>query len=654
MAGNDDMKTERQLPFRTRRVSVGTMLQNRYEVLERLGAGGMGEAWKASDHQRLVNGRPADIVVKLLPEALRQSKEANEDIRKEYSRVWLLSHPNICKLFDMGEQEGLGCFQVMQYLPGITLREWLRTRQGVLLPDLVLHILQAAAEALDYAHTADTPVVHRDIKPENMMLNLQTNKVHVIDFGLAAEIRNSHSRYSRGHLPVEGTAAYMPPEQWLGRPPTAASDQWALGIVAWELFTGSCPFLGSGTSLGFAIAQAPLPKLPRELQPLQSVFERVLQKEPEQRFGTCAEFMRELRTAVTTGRQPTPAVTPPPAPPQPPKRPDPLQAPFTASTAAESQSAWARFLKRDVQWRDQFGQELRLIPPGEFQMGSDETAEQLEAAGFVLSDDCWREWIRAESPRHRVRVTQPFYLGVSSVTRGQFAAFVRATGYRTEAETHGKGGWGYVAAIKSNGQKPEFTWKNTGFEQTDEHPVVNVTWNDVQAYVKWLNESAAKTGNDVRYRLPREAEWEYACRAGTTTRFFTGDTMESLRGFANVPDESFDTAFPVVEVDFKRQTFPFDDGSPFTSPAGRYSCNPFGLSDMLGNVWDWCSDWYDAAYYGNSPTSDPDGHPSGSFRVLRGGSWGSAPINLRSSRRGYLTPVNRNYSAGCRVVLECG
>jgi formylglycine-generating enzyme required for sulfatase activity len=350
------------------------------------------------------------------------------------------------------------------------------------------------------------------------------------------------------------------------------------------------------------------------------------------------------------------ADSPPPEPapqPQPTTRPELLQAPFSPASAAAAQAAWAGYLKREVQWRDQFGQELRLIPPGEFQMGSEETAEQLEAAGFVLPDDIYRDWIKVESPRHVVRITQPFYLGVSSVTRGQFAAFVRATGYRTEAETDGQGGWGYVAATKSTAQKPEFTWKNTGFEQTDDHPVVNVTWNDAQAYVNWLNESLSKSGTVGRYRLPREAEWEYACRAGTTTRFFTGDTMESLRGFANVPDESFAKAFPGLDFE-QYPTFPFDDGSPFTSPSGSYSSNPFGLSDMLGNVLVWCEDWYDPAYYGSSPVDDPQGSASGSFRVLRGGSWDAEPIDLRSSFRGFYAPGDCNDSVGCRVLYECG
>jgi serine/threonine-protein kinase len=260
-------------------VTVGTVLQQRYRLLERLGAGGMGEAWKASDSRRLVDGHHAQVVIKLLPKELRLNEEANEDIRREYSRVWLLSHPHICKLFDMGEQDGIGCFQVMQYLPGMTLRQWLRRQPEGLTAEQVLPILRAAASALDYAHSIRRPVVHRDVKPENIMYDSQTGDVHVIDFGLAAEIRNSQTRYSNAsETLIAGTASYMSPEQWQGRPASAACDQWALGIIAWELLTGSRPFQGNGIALGFAVCQAGLPQLPAVLGHLQDIFERVLKK----------------------------------------------------------------------------------------------------------------------------------------------------------------------------------------------------------------------------------------------------------------------------------------------------------------------------------------------------------------------------------------
>ena len=138
-----------------------------------------------------------------------------------------------------------------------------------------------------------------------------------------------------------------------------------------------------------------------------------------------------------------------------------------------------------------------------------------------------------------MRITQPFYLGVHEVTRGQFRRFVDEAGYQTEAEKDGKGGWGWNEETKKFEQNPRFTWQNPGFEQTDEHPVVNVSWNDAVAFIAWLSRKEGKT-----YRLPTEAEWEYACRAGTTTRYSCGDDPEGLAAVGNVADGTAKEKYP--------------------------------------------------------------------------------------------------------------
>ena len=140
-------------------------------------------------------------------------------------------------------------------------------------------------------------------------------------------------------------------------------------------------------------------------------------------------------------------------------------------------------------------------------------------------------------PRHEVRIGA-FYLGVTEVTRGQFRQFVQETKYRTEAERNGKGGWGWKEEGNSLKQDPKFTWLNPGFEQTDGDPVVNVSWNDAVAFCEWLARAEGRT-----YRLPTEAEWEYACRAGTTTKYFSGDDEESLASVANVADGTAKTRY---------------------------------------------------------------------------------------------------------------
>ena len=166
-----------------------------------------------------------------------------------------------------------------------------------------------------------------------------------------------------------------------------------------------------------------------------------------------------------------------------------------------------------------------------------------------------------------MRITKPFYLGTYHVTRGQFRQFVADTGYKTDAEKGEKpGAYGWDPDKKEFGFNEKYSWRNAGFEQTDEHPVVNVSWNDAVAFCKWLSRKEGKT-----YRLPTEAEWEYACRAGTTTRYYSGDDPETLAKVGNVADAAAKAKFP----DWK-YTIKASDGYVFTAPVGNSSPMPSG------------------------------------------------------------------------------
>ena len=175
---------------------------------------------------------------------------------------------------------------------------------------------------------------------------------------------------------------------------------------------------------------------------------------------------------------------------------------------------------------------LALIPAGEFLMGSDESDTD-------AYDDEFVDKAAGKMQKHRVRITRPFYLGVTEVTRGQFRRFVDEAGYQTEAEKRARGAMVGTRRRRSSSRIPKFTWQNAGFEQTDDHPVVNVSWNDAQAFVAWLSRKEGKT-----YRLPTEAEWEYACRAGTTTRYFFGDDPEGMAAFGNIADGTSKEKYP--------------------------------------------------------------------------------------------------------------
>jgi formylglycine-generating enzyme required for sulfatase activity len=250
---------------------------------------------------------------------------------------------------------------------------------------------------------------------------------------------------------------------------------------------------------------------------------------------------------------------------------------------------------------------LRLIPDGEFFMGS-------------LESD--RDASENEKPQHRVRITQPFYLGIHPVTRGQFRRFVEANSYRSEAEKDDKGGWGRVAGQKWV-QDPKFTWHSPEFDQTDDHPVVNVSWNDAKAFSDWLSRQEGQN-----YRLPTEAEWEYACRAGTTTRFSFGDDGNALGQHA----------------------WYFANSNNQAHPVGKKKPNAFGLYDMHGHVWEWCSDWYGADYYKRLPAVDPQGPGPAANKVIRGGSWDSGHQHARSACRFWLAPGYRGSNRGFRLA----
>ena len=284
------------------------------------------------------------------------------------------------------------------------------------------------------------------------------------------------------------------------------------------------------------------------------------------------------------------------------------------------------------------GMQLKLISAETFMMGSGRSAKEI--ADKYEKFDAKEEYYTDEHPQHRVTLTKPFYMGIHEVTRGQFAAFVRDQNYRTEAERDGEGGYGWNEADgKFEGRDPKYDWRNTGFAYTDGHPVVNVSWNDAVAYCEWLSKQEGPT-----YRLPTEAEWEYARRAGSTTDFHNGDDPEQLARVSNTADGT------AKRKHSSWNAISAEDGHVFTAPVGQYRANDFGLCDMHGNVLEWCSDW--KGDYSAAAQTDPTGPGSGSSRVLRGGSWHGNATLARSAYRDVSSPDGRDRRIGFRVVSE--
>jgi len=306
-------------------------------------------------------------------------------------------------------------------------------------------------------------------------------------------------------------------------------------------------------------------------------------------------------------------------------------------------SVWSEEPKLSEEITNSIGMKLVRVPAGEFMMGNHESPETLATAFRTIRQPRIDE-LADEKPVHKVQITRPFYMGAHEVTIAQYKQFVENARYQTEPERDGTGGWGYNPDIKSfEGRKLQYSWRNTGFRQAEDHPVVNVTWGDCVAFCEWLSKKESR-----RYRLPTEAEWEYACRAGTTTRYHSGDDPEALVKVAALYDATTARLFP----QWQPQAVNASDGYEFTAPVGRLQPNDFGLFDMHGNVWEWCADWYAEDYYSKSPVKDPRGPEIGKVRVRRGGSWQTWPFYMRSSFRNWNTPETRYVLLGFRVVCE--
>jgi formylglycine-generating enzyme required for sulfatase activity len=261
-----------------------------------------------------------------------------------------------------------------------------------------------------------------------------------------------------------------------------------------------------------------------------------------------------------------------------------------------------------------------LIPAGKFMMGSPASEANRDA----------------DETQHQVTITKPFYMGATEVTVGQFAAFVKEAAYQTDAD---KEGWAYAWTGTQFDKVNGASWRKPGFPQDDTHPVTEVSWNDAAAFCQWLSRKSGRT-----VRLPTEAEWEYACRAGTTTAYQWGDDPDMGKGWCNAADQTAKARFP------NWVAFNWSDGYVFTSPAGSFRANAWGLYDMHGNVWEWCADWY--GEYPAGAATDPKGAASGTSRVFRGGAWDFSLGCYRPASRASFTPESRNYDFGFRVVVS--
>ncbi|TVS17822.1 MAG: hypothetical protein EA424_12035 [Planctomycetaceae bacterium] len=285
----------------------------------------------------------------------------------------------------------------------------------------------------------------------------------------------------------------------------------------------------------------------------------------------------------------------------PPGSPPPAIAPLDEQRAAQIQQAWADYLGVPVTFTNAIGMEFMLIPPGEFEMGSTEAqvAQMMEQARAADQTDWYIDLLASETPRHRVRITRPFYLGRFEVTQAQYERMM--------------------------GVNP------SQFQGDPNLPVESVSWFDARAFLRKLDELPQDQGPYGRYHLPTEAQWEYACRAGSTTDYSFGDSADILGEYA----------------------WYSGNWGGSTHPVGMKLPNAWGLHDMHGSVREWCQDLFCQDYYATSPGIDPTGPASGTQRVYRGGSWDGGPQGRRSAFRNRF-PAHDPHGAllGFRVVMS--
>ncbi|MBI1913462.1 MAG: SUMF1/EgtB/PvdO family nonheme iron enzyme [Planctomycetes bacterium] len=607
----------------------------RYRILQKLGEGGMGAVYLAEDTKLR---RKVAVKVPHLSEA--DGQNVINRFYREARIAAAVDHPHICPIHDVGEHESVH-FLVMPFIDGTPLSRLVNADRPWP-PAQAVALVRKLALAVEVMHQRG--LIHRDLKPGNVLIRPSGEPV-LMDFGLARSFTGQSRQLTATGASV-GTPAYMSPEQVLGQKDIGpATDIYSMGVILYELLTGCLPFIGPLAALYGQIlhadAEPPSASRPGLDAGLDAVCLKAMAKEPKQRFASMAELAADLGCYLE--RNPDPEPPPQRQSPSPNEAMDgripcpscgrqlrfaaslwgkqgrcphcqhafrlpstPAELPTLFPTGAVSLVAPVLVPAATPPLAKEFTNSLRmkfvLIPAGTFLMGSPEDEQD-------RGED--------EDPQHEVEITRPFYMGVYQVTQDEYHRLM--------------------------GQNPSwFARSGSGADKvkklnTRQHPVESVSWDDAVAFCRKLSEQPEEKKNGRVYRLPTEAEWEYACRGGanSSTPFAFGNSISSTQA-------NFDGNYP-----YKATKGPYLER---TTPVGSYQPNAFGLFDMHGNVWEWCADWFDENYYNQSPRQDPQGPQNGTLRVLRGGSWYFAGHSCRSACRGGDAPVSRNDYVGFRVV----
>lgn len=585
----------------------------------------MGTVYEALDQR-------VNAVVALKEANPAADDESRREFESEAALLANLHHEALPRVMDYFIEGGAE-FLVMEYIPGYDLLELLSRRGSSFHVDLVLRWADDVLELLEYLHQRQPPILHRDIKPANLKLT-QQEKLFLLDFGLAKGATGQMatlltSRSVRGYTPV-----YAPVEQILSLGTDQRSDLYSLGATLYHLLT-NVPPADAPARYQDTEDRKPDPLLPiSQLNPqvprgVADVLHRALALSRRDRPESAAVMRQELREAVELAKgtvgldhqmrvsQPAgrerarvhpglanPIVSQPIVPVV--RRKKGLVILIAAVILAAAAIFAIVVMTRRTGTVDQTTLSAKVTPlpsatPAE-RYSESVAGVPLEMVlipgGTFTMGASGRERVISEGPPHQVSV-RPFYIGKYEVTQSQWRAV---------------------------------TGTNPSEFRADDRPVDRISWNDAVEFCRRLSRM---TGRE--YRLPSEAEWEYACRGGTTTTFAFGNSLSSAQA-------NFDGNSPYGDA-------PKDVYRQETTRVGTFKPNAFGLYDMHGNIWEWCQDPYHETYEG-APTDGSVWSGDSEYRLMRGGGWLSSGYKLRCAARDKLRRDDTFVAAGFRVAVS--
>jgi serine/threonine-protein kinase len=667
----------------------------KFDILGKLGEGGMGAVFKAK--RRLMGDLVALKVISA--QAASHTEIVDRFLGEMQAMAALRAESRIVQAYDADKIGGL-LVLTMEYIDGMTFERIIANKKKIAVPMACGWIVEVA-EALHFAHQKG--YVHRDIKPANLMLTREGRKVKILDFGIARLPRNNSDSNQTQLNTSMGTASYMPPEQATNAERADhRADIYSLGCTLYFLLKGRPPFTGANNiETIVAHIQQEVPVIEDLPVGLWQVIAGMLAKSPEHRFQDMLQVANALRPYTATqngsstslsfidhpsvaGPSPTTRTIPPPLPKATLVVDD--EEPFTRTSGKRkkrNKKASPTALIAGIIGAGVCGLLMILVVVFAFgspeprkptrqpdkstpsNRGKKESGEQKpekspkanevpKAKKLTLGDSFKNElgmtmirirkghfWMgapvkltqRPDESYHQVEMTKDFWIGETEMTQQQFRDLCGYHPSHFSSDGRPKPGVAYDA------WGPGLGAAAVRDLDTSDFPVENVSWHEAKNVVDRLNRLPQTQESNIEYRLPTEAQWEYACRGQGRpyTHFHYGSQISENLMNARVNNGTFGVPSP--------------GWLSRTSSVKAYPPNQFGLFGMHGNVLEWCEDWYGENYYQQSPPQDPTGPSVGTLRVLRSGGWGFPASALRTASRHARMPAHQHRDTGLRLVV---